>query len=497
MNELIPLMVIIPIACALLLNLLHRKDTTVKLFAIIVAIVLPIIPLLSNFGLHYFGGHAPLIDNSTLLGTLPNFISDSYLDIFHPAVTYSYESLQKLFIFVLGIVAFFAIFTSLNETKKVSGPYMFLMFMGTAAVTALLLSDDIFHMFVFFEIAALTQVGIILVSSTKGNYETALKYMILGSIGGPILLLGIGFLLGAVGSVNITDISYAISNGLVNPFSHTLLIAFGLIFFGWLYASGLPPFHTIKSSIYSKALPHSAALLQSFTVITFVAIGIAVIRIFSYLQFMNTAILLFSLTAMVLGITMAIMQTDIRRMIGFLAVGELGYIGLGLGIGTTLSITAGLFQAVNEIIITALLFIGFGTVLYLTKTSDTRKLGGLIAQNPKVAIMVLLGGFALAGVPPLNGFQSKLMLIQASLDAGFPEISIIAILVSIVTFMTFMKAFYIVYLKPKPNDLVISNESIPKSTIFSIVILLILCLIIGLFPHLVTDNIYPFVEGLV
>ena len=497
MNEFIPLMVIIPIACALLLNLLHEKDKTVKFLAIIVAIVLPIIPLLSNFGLHYFGGHAPLIDNSTLLGTLPSNIADSALALFHPAITYSYESLQKIFIFILGIIAFFAIFTSLNETKKVSGPYMFLMFMGTAAVTALLLSDDIFHMYIFFEIAALCQVGIILVSSTEENYETALKYMILGSIGGPLLLLGIGFLLGVVGSVNITDIIFAIKHNLVDPFSHTFLIAFGLIFFGWLYASGLPPFHTIKSSIYSKALPHSAALLQSFTVITFVALGIVIFRIFSYLPFMKMTIIIFSVIAMILGVSMAIMQTDIRRMLGFLAVGELGYIGLGLGIGTTLSITAGLFQAVNEIIITALLFIGFGTVFYLTKTSDTKKLGGLLTKNPKVGIMVLIGGFAMAGVPPLNGFQSKLMIIQASLKAGFPEIAIIAVLISIVTLMTFMKAFHLIYLKPKPKDLILVNESIPKSTIFSLAILLIICLIIGLFPQLVTDNIYPFAAGLV
>ncbi|MCL2114689.1 MAG: energy conserving hydrogenase EhbF [Methanobrevibacter sp.] len=497
MNELIPLMVIIPIACGLLLNLLHKKDTAIKILAIVVAIVLPIIPLLSNYGLHYFGGHAPLIENPILLETLPSQISQSALAIFHPAITYSYESLQKLFIFVLGIVAFFAIFTSLNETKKVSGPYMFLMFMGTAAVTALLLSNDIFHMYIFFEIAALCQVGIILVSSTKENYETALKYMILGSIGGPLLLLGIGFILGAVGSVNISDIIYAINQNLVNPFSQTFLIGFGLILFGWLYASGLPPFHTIKSSIYSKALPHSAALLQSFTVVTFIAMGLVIFRIFSYLPFLKVIILVFSLIAMILGVTMAIIQTDIRRILGFLAVGELGYIGIGLGIGTTLSITAGLFQAVNEILITALLFIGFGTVFYLTNSSDTKKLGGLITQNPKIAIMVLLGGFAMAGVPPFNGFQSKLMIIESALKAGFPEISIIAVLVSIVTFMVFMKAFYSVYLKPKPQDLSIVNENIPKSTILSIAVLLIICLIIGLFPQLVTDNISPFVAGLI
>jgi len=497
MNDMIPLMVIIPIACALLLNLFHKKDKTVIIIGLIVAIVLPIIPLLSNFGLHYFGGHAPLIANSTLLSTLPTVLQNSTSILFHPAITYSYGALQKLFIFLLGIVAFFAIFTSLRQNKIVSGPLMFLMFMGTASATALMLSDDIFHIYVFFEIVALTQTGIILTSKTDNNYETALKYMILSSIGGPILLLGIGFILGTFGSVNITDIVYVISNNLVDPFSPTILFTFGLIFFGWLYASGLPPFHTIKSAVYSEALPNAAALLQAFTVVTFVAIGIIIFRMFSYLPFFESLIIIFSLAAMILGVTMAIMQTDFRRIIGFLAVGELGYIGLGFGLATQMSITAGLFQAVNELIITALLFFGFGTVLYLTKRTDIRKLGGMIQYSPKLAIMILIGGFAMAGVPPLNGFQSKLMIIQASLDAGFPEIAVIAILVSIVTFMVFVKVYHSIYLKPKPKDLKIDNKLIPRSSITAIAILLLICIILGLFPHLATDTISQFAMGLI
>ena len=118
--------------------------------------------------------------------------------------------------------------------------------MGLASVIALLLSNDIFNMYVFFEITALTQVGIIVASSTEDNYEIALKYLILGSIGGPMLLLGVGFVLGTIGSVNITDIIYAISNNFVDPYSPGLVIGFALILFGWLYSAGLPPFHTIK-----------------------------------------------------------------------------------------------------------------------------------------------------------------------------------------------------------------------------------------------------------
>jgi energy-converting hydrogenase B subunit F len=492
MNPLIPIMVILPIACALLLNLFHTKERTVKILAIVVAIALPIIPLIANYGLHYFGGYAPLAQNPTIAQGLPSFITSSALNIFHPAITYSFESAQRLFIFILGLIAFLAILTSLSETKKASGVYAFLMFMGVAAVTAILLTDDIFNLYVFFEIAAITQVGIIIASKIKGNYETALKYMILGSIASPLLLLGVALLLGITGNVNITDIVYSIKNGLVNPQNPVLLTACALIIFGWLYGSGLPPFHSIKSAVYSKALPHGAALLQAFSVFTLVALGIIIFRIFSYLPFAKVVIIAVSLAAMILSITMALMQTDVKRIIGYLAVGELGYIGLGLGIGTAFSITAGLFQAVNEAIITAFLFIGFGTIIYKTRESDIRKMGGMMIETPKTALLVLLAGLAMAGVPPLNAFQSKLMLIQSSLNAGIPELGVIMILMSIVTFMTFMKAFYAVYMKPKPRDLEIKNGTIPKATLFSMVVFLIVCIILGLFPHVATN----FLQGL-
>jgi energy-converting hydrogenase B subunit F len=497
MNPFIPIMVVLPLACALLLNLLHKKDRIIKVLAIVVALALPIIPLLTNYGMHYFGGYAPLVENPTIAGNLPTIITGTALNLFHPAITYSFQSAQKLLIFILGIVAFFAIFTSLSEIKRPSGVYAFLMFMGTASVTAIMLSDDIFNLYVFFEIAALSQAGLVIASGVKNNYETALKYLLLGNIAAPMLLLGVALLLGVSGNVNITDIIFSIKHGLVNPQNPVLLMACGLILFSWLYGSGLPPFHSVKSAIYSKALPHGAALMQAFSVFTFVALGVIIIRIFSYLPFSKVFIIGISLMAMVLGITMALMQTDFKRIIGYLAVGELGYIGIGLGLGTAFGITAGLFQAVNEAIITAFLFIGFGTVLYMTGISETRKLGGMMIETPKIAFLVLLAGFAMAGVPPLNAFQSKLMLIQASINAGLPELGIIMILLSIVTFMTFMKAFYTIYMRPKPSELEIKDINIPKATIISMVVFLSICVILGLYPTIATDYLQFLAQSLV
>lgn len=303
------------------------------------------------------------------------------------------------------------------------------------------------------------------------------------------MLLGIALLLGLTGNVNITDIVMMIHNGAVDPTNPVLLFAAGMLIYGWLYATGLPPFNAIKSEIYSKGLPSGSVLLQSFSVIGCISIGLVLIRIFGYLPSVQMAILAVSVLAMILGISMAMVQDDYKRIIAYLAVGELGYIGVGLGLGTPYSITAGLFQAVNELVVTSFLFVGFGLVLYKTRTSKISKLGGLLEHMPVAALLIVLAGFIMAGVPPFNVFQSKYMLCQAALSAGIPELAIIMIILSIVTFLAFLKITYAMFLRPKPDDLEVSSAKVPKTTMAIMVFFLIICLIIGLCPDLVVNRL--------
>ncbi len=488
----LPLMVVIPILCAILVNLLHGTQTVTKIIAVIGAICLPVVPLVATYGNSFFGGYRPLIEGG-LTASLPDavngLVSGTILELFHPAITYSFGPGQQVILFILGLVAMCAIILSIAETKKTSGVYLYLLFMLSAALMAFALTDDIFNLYVFFEIAALVQVGLILVSRVKGNYETGLKYMLLGEIGGSFMLLGIGLLLGLTGNVNITDIVMVIHSGAIDPYNPVLLFAAGMLIYGWLYATGLPPFNSIKSEIYSKGLPSGSILLQSFSVIGCITIGLIILRIFAYSSTVQMVILAVSVLAMILGICLAMVQDDYKRIIAYLAVGELGYIGVGLGLGSAYSITAGLFQAVNELMVTSLLFVGFGLVLYKARTSKISKLGGLLEYMPVGALLTVLAGFAMAGVPPFNVFQSKYMLVQAAMVAGIPELAVIMIILSIVTFLAFLKIAYAIFLKPKPEELEVSKSSVPRTSIAIMVILIIICLVIGLMPDIVVSQL--------
>jgi energy-converting hydrogenase B subunit F len=110
--------------------------------------------------------------------------------------------------------------------------------------------------------------------------------------------------------------------------------------------------------------------------------------------------------------------------------------------------------------------------------------------------MLLIAGLAMAGVPPLSGFQSKLMLVQASLNCGFPEISILAIMVSIATFVVFVKTFYVMFLRPKPQDLEVEGKDVPRAMIFAMGVLLLLVIVLGIFPDVVVNGISNFVGGI-
>ena len=140
MNYLIPLMVIIPILAALIVNIIGGKNRTTKVISILVAVALPLIAILASAGTQYFGGHSPAL----ISGFLPANLINSTAAGLNPGIVYVFSNIERIFIFLLGIVAFLSIFTYFSEKDEISGPYLYLIFMAVAAVTALLLSDDIF-----------------------------------------------------------------------------------------------------------------------------------------------------------------------------------------------------------------------------------------------------------------------------------------------------------------------------------------------------------------
>lgn len=171
--------------------------------------------------------------------------------------------------------------------------------------------------------------------------------------------------------------------------------------------------------------------------------------------------------------------------------------GYWLSFRNTIRIVAGIFHAINHVIYKSALFLG-AYIVSCKRGSNLHKLGGLLPLMPSVAFMVLCAKLAISGIPPFNGFQSKWMLAQAAMQVNMPEIAIIMIIVSIGTFVSMMKAFYLIYLKPVDEETLkeYQNKEVPKLAVFSLFVLTALCIIIGLYPDIVTNYLWDYAKEL-
>ncbi|HPA48998.1 MAG TPA: proton-conducting transporter membrane subunit [Methanofastidiosum sp.] len=483
-STLIPLMVVFPLIAAILVNFLHQKDRSVKTIAIVSSIVAVLIPLMTIYGVHLFSGH---IRTESFPEFSKLLIPDVYMGI-----VYSYGPIQKILLALLTVMTVFVIFLSINR-KLISGVYVAMIFISLASVSAIILADDFFNFFVFTEVLTVAQAALVIAVKETKSHKAAFKYMIFGTVSGGSILLGIALLLGVYGLLNMTDLSNAIkAGGALQPIA---LTAVALITVGWLYESGLFPFHIVKSNMYENAMPEAAALLQLQSKFVLVAMSIALLRIFSGYTLLKSVMLGFAIFTVVIGSVMALQQTDLRKLLSFVAVGQAGLVAMGIGLGTSFSISAGIFHAINDVLSMAILFFVTGFILDSYKTTKLNQLGEGLQKAPLIGVVMFLATLAISGVPPFNSYQSEFRLIQSAVDAGYAELSVLVILLSVATFVAVIKAFYMVFMKPGTN---IEADPKVKGTMHKtiIVILIVMCLFIGLFPNMIYDPIYNIIVSL-
>ncbi len=473
-SELIPLLVILPLAAAIVANLLHGRSRALRFFTFVFLAAMLYLPLMTSFGVHVFGGH----------------ISERYGIGLATGIEYVYSHHQRIMIFALFMVVFLAIVSYAQAYERISGPYICFFMLGIAATSAIVMADDFFNLYVFMEIALLSQTALAISSGTLESKKASLKYLMVANVAGNCMLLGVALLLSITGSVNLTDIKeYIASSGpelMANP---VFLSAASFIVFAWLYASGLFPFHNIKSELYAAAKPHASAIMQTQTKIVLVALGLIVLRLFSGMPAIRHLMLFAACLAMVFGVIMALKQDNYQRMLSYHAISQAGYVAAGIAIGTPLAIVAAIFHALNNAIYKSALFLGCEALRTRYGTSDFKSLGAAMHSAPFLGLLVLVAKLAISGVPPFNGFQSKLMLMVAAFESGMWEVTAIMILVSVLTFISMMKAFHLAYMRPKPDGAVEGAKPI-HAYIPALIVLVVLCVVLGIFPELATDQIW-------
>ncbi|MCQ8892324.1 MAG: hypothetical protein NQU41_02965 [Candidatus Methanosuratincola sp.] len=474
----IPLLIVIPILTAIVVNLLYNRGRAIRAVSIASAAVLLVISLVSPYGFQWFTGQPGVTYDGT-------YTFNANVFSWKLSLEYYYGPLQQIMISVMSFLLLFVVAISTKSLKKNFGPYIALMFLTYLSAAAIMMVNDFYHLWIAVEIGSLLVAGLVAASGGGAAQKAALKYTFFSALSGSGLAIALALILGITGYANITD---AINSVRINDLSgmyNVLYVSFAFLMLSWIYAGGLAPIHPLKSDVYRSAYPHATVMLQTQSKLTLVAIGLVLLRMFGTLPFAREAMLSISILTMVIGIVMALIQTDFRWILAYLIVSHSGLVTVGISLGTFRGIVGGLFQAVNDVIYMSLLLVCCEMVLYFGRGTSIKFSGGLAKRAPLLTVFVILGTLAASGVPPFNGFQSELILIQAALEQGLPEVAAVILMVSVSTFIALFRAIYSIFLRPG-DELQQGSErfKLPGTTLMFLVALVAITLVLGIYPQL-------------
>lgn len=349
------------------------------------------------------------------------------------------------------------------------------------------LSNNIIMLYVAVEASTIASGLLVAFYWDKRALEAGYKYLMLLTVGITFALFGCVLVYAAGASVlggskgllmsELKDVASGFPLTTVVLGSAFLIVGFGT-------KAGIAPFHPWLPDAHAEAPTPVSALLSGVMLKVAIYALVRTVSMF-YPSFSPVAAFLIGLGVftLVLGDLMALAQDDLKRMLAYSSVSQVGYVMLGFGIGTQLGIYAGLFHIVNHALAKALLFLSAGAVIYSTGSRTLSQLGGLAKKMPITGFCFLVGALAISGIPPMNGFQSKLALFVAGADAGVWWAVIIGIATSLITVVVLVKAAKTIFWgKLSESASAAGVKEAPLSVCVAMVILAALCLGIGIYP---------------
>jgi multicomponent Na+:H+ antiporter subunit D len=399
------------------------------------------------------------------------------------------DFLSSAMLLISSIIFFTTSIYSLNfideeREKLFYYPMLQILMMG---VNGSFLTNDIFNLYVWYEVMLISSFVLISLGGTKEQFEGGIKYVTINLLASTFFLVSIAFIYGIYGSLNMTDIAFKVKssdNDFLNySISFLLLTSFGVksalfpLFF-WLPAS----YHVAPISISSIF----AGLLTKVGVYSIIRVFTLIFN--AKLDILFSTIILLSALTMLIGVFGAASQMDIRRILSFHIISQIGYMTIGLGILTQLSLAAAIFYVIHHIIVKTNLFYVAGIVDKLQNNFHLRKLGYIYKNHPMIGLLFLIPAFSLAGIPPLSGFWAKFLIIKSAFNANYYFYGSIALFVGILTLFSMIKiwneAFWKKNSQALSEDYCLSLSYTQKFIILlPSIILAAITLLIGLFPE--------------
>jgi multicomponent Na+:H+ antiporter subunit D len=360
-------------------------------------------------------------------------------------------------------------------TSKVRFYSLFLLMV--TGMNGLVLTGDLFNLFVFLEIASIASYALVAFGCRHEELEASFRYIVLGSVASTFILLAIGIVYALTGSLNMAQIAKTIGT----DFKAIHFFVIGLFITGFGIKAALVPFHTWLPDAHPSAPTPISAMLSGVVIKTLGVYAMArvLFNVIGITPMVSMILLVLGTLSIMVGVLLALGQDDMKRTLAYHSISQIGYVVLGIGLGTRLGIAAGLFHLMNHAVFKSLLFLNAGSIEYATGTRDYNKMGGLKDKMPVTAATSMIASMSISGIPPFNGFWSKLFIIVAAVQAERYGFAVWAVIGSILTLASFTKlqkrAFY-----EEPKEAYRTAQEVPAFMQASMIALAVLCVAMGL-----------------
>ncbi|HAA78634.1 TPA: NADH/ubiquinone/plastoquinone (complex I) [Candidatus Latescibacteria bacterium] len=384
---------------------------------------------------HQMGGWAPPVGIVFVLDHLSAFVTSIVTSIGFLVMVYAKNSI-------------------LDDTPRRFTVIYSLAMLLLSGLTGMVLTGDMFNFYVWLEISSLAAYALIAAGDRRGAVG-AFRYLILGSLGGGFYLLGVGFLYFATGTLNMADLANLLP---ALHDSRVVLAGAAMIVLGLGLKMALFPLHLWLPDAYAFA-PQAVSSLIAPIMTKVAAYGLIrmVLDVFG-VSYMRDSIPVLAIVGwlgaigIIVGSVWAMAQKDYRRMLAFSSVSQVGYIAVGIGLGTTLGMVGALLHVLNHATMKACLFLVGGSVRLKTKALEVAQFGGLGRQMKWTMVAFTIGAMSMIGVPPTAGFFSKWYLVRGGIQAGNWIFIVVILISSLLTAIYFFRLIEQVYRDESQNE---------------------------------------------
>jgi multicomponent Na+:H+ antiporter subunit D len=418
-------------------------------------------------------------------------------------IAYSIDYLNGLVLPAVAIVALLNLIASKKSIERQfpdkTGPFYTLYVLMVTGMLGIVVTGDAFNLYVLLEITALSGYGLLAMGDERAPLST-LNYLYMGTIGACFYLLGVGYLYIVTGSLNMMDIARILPDLYQ---SKAVLAAFIICMVGVWMKMAFFPLHAWLPNAYTYASSPASGMIAPLVTKVMIYVMIRLILTvftpayaFSYLA-VSDAVVWLAVIAIVMGAVLALTERNLKKMLAYIIVAEVGYMVGGAWLGNRLGMTGAILHIVNDALMTLCVFLVVGNIVYKIKSHAFEDLKGLFRKMPFTMGAFVVGAMSIIGVPPTCGFFSKWYLITGAIAAGHYGFMVALLFSSLISVVLFFRVFEICFHEPFSDHHGHEHHSeamaeAPVSMVVPLLIVAALLIVVGLYTGVIVNHIIQF-----